>query len=101
MLRDSVALVIAFFVLVVQYSVFSPVFYIIIDDFAATSEHAALWTDLLKWTYLLVHGMIAAGIIIWYISRAHREEYESDYFIESGYRFMGPSRWSGRRRYKW
>ena len=92
MIRDSIGLIVAFTLLIIEYSVLSTPFYTYIDKIASdTTYHGmSVWNPILKGAYLVIHGIMAGGIVLWYFSRAHREEYEPDYFTESGWQFETP-----------
>jgi len=92
MLKDSIGLVVAMFSLILTYSVTSYFAFDLIDTITAqgSGSYFVSLNTILKGAYTMMYGILGVGIFYWYYNRMHREEYESDYFEQAGWRFESP-----------
>jgi len=86
MIRDSIILIMATFVLIVTYIGTSMFVFDVIDSVTdeaknVTTQHNEFFLNLnttLKGVYSLMFVAFGGGIIFWYYNRMHREEYDVD-----------------------
>jgi len=94
MLKDSVGLIISLFGLIVCFAVVTSPVMDTINEISDANTHewssTTLRTALIS-AYYMMYGILGIGIFIWFYSRMHRDEYETDYFEQAGWQFKSPN----------
>jgi len=93
MLKDSIGLIISVFGLIVCFAVLTSPVMDSIDAISDANSHTWSSTTLratLEGAYYMMYGLLGVGIFMWFYSRAQKDEYETDYFEQSGWQFRAP-----------